>query len=427
MEGLKRRRRLWITCSVVLLAGGVSATRLHSSQGPTPTEIILDGEPTGVTKEQLQGVSFDCKPADLSADRARVCRVARRLEGKRLFEEETFGGNGRTCSTCHSAETGTFSPADAQARLKANPSDPLFRHDAFDDGVNGLTRITRDATIRVELPLPDYVTLKDDPARRTIVVQRAVPSTINTPAFEKVFMHDLRNETLEEQALGAIVGHAQNTVAPTPLQLQLIAEFERESPRFFSSPELRLHAQGGPAPELPLGVTEPQKRGRTFFVDTPFVKGKKEGSCALCHSGPMLNQGGQALATAIPGVPVGVRDATAFVSERNLLKNPVYTFIVDDGLGRKVEMSSPDPGEILTARNMPPSTLFPRTLFLGFFKIQTLWNVRNTPPYFHDGSAKTLEEVVDQYEFFFKDNPFGLIVAFTEQDKKDIVEYLKLL
>src|SRR5262245_38766957 len=27
--------------------------------------------------------------------------------GRRLFERETFGGNGRTCSTCHSADTGT--------------------------------------------------------------------------------------------------------------------------------------------------------------------------------------------------------------------------------------------------------------------------------------------------------------------------------
>ena len=53
----------------------------------------------------------------------------------------------------------------------------------------------------------------------------------------------------------------------------------------------------------------------------------------------------------------------------------------------------------------------------------TLWGVRNTAPYFHDGSAKTLDEVVEQYQFFFKDNPFGLITTLTEQDKKDIAEY----
>jgi cytochrome c peroxidase len=410
---------------VVLLAG-IPTVGVRSQHAPA-TEIILDGEPTGVTRDQLRQVSLDCRPAALPPDTARICRVARRLEGQRLFEEETFGGNGRTCATCHSRETGTFSPADARARLSANPADTLFRHDAFDDGVSGFTRITKDATVRIELPLPDYVTLKDDPARRTIVVQRGVPSTLNTPAFEKIFMHDLRNETLEEQALGAIVGHGQSTIVPTPPQLQLIAEFERESPRFFSSPVLREYAKGGPAPDLPLGTTESQKRGRAFFIDTPFTKGTKDGTCALCHSGPMLNQGNQALSDAVPGAPAGIRDATAFVSERNVLKNPVYTFIIDDGRGHKVEITSPDPGEILTARNMPPPNAFPRTTFVNFFKIQMLWNVKNTAPYFHDGSAKTLEEVVDQYEFFFKDNPFGLIVTLTEQDKKDIVEYLKLL
>jgi hypothetical protein len=421
-----RWRRAVAACSGVMLLTAVSVSQVHT-QSAAPMEIVLDGEPSGVTQEQLKRVSFDCRPDSLPADQARVCRVARRLEGQRLYEEEIFGGNGRTCATCHSRETGTLSPGDAKARLAANPNDPLFLHDALDDGVKGVTRITTHATVRIELELPPYVTLKDDPARRTIVVSRAIPTTLNTPALDKVFMSDLRNETLEEQALGAIVGHAKNTVAPTPLQLQLIAEFERESPRFFSSPVLRAFAKGGPAPTLPEGETESQRRGRAFFIETPFKKGGKDGLCALCHSGPMLDRGSKALSAVVPGAPVGIRDATAFVSERNIMNNPVYTFIVDEGGGRKVEVSSPDPGEILTAKNLPPPSVFPRITFMNFFKIPTLWGVKNTPPYFHDGSAKTLEEVVDQYEFFFKDNQFGLITTFTEQDKKDIVEYLKML
>ena len=56
------------------------------------------------------------------------------LEGKRLFEHETFGGNGRTCQTCHSAATGTVSPEDAQKRFEQDPNDPLFLHDGSDDG-----------------------------------------------------------------------------------------------------------------------------------------------------------------------------------------------------------------------------------------------------------------------------------------------------
>ena len=37
---------------------------------------------------------------------------------RRLFTTETFGGNGRTCQTCHTLETGTVSPQDAQERYR---------------------------------------------------------------------------------------------------------------------------------------------------------------------------------------------------------------------------------------------------------------------------------------------------------------------
>src|SRR6185436_16557322 len=62
--------------------------------------------------------------------------------GQDLFERETFGGNGRTCLTCHSRKTGTVSPQDAQERFAANPHDPLFLHDGSDDGHgNGAARM----------------------------------------------------------------------------------------------------------------------------------------------------------------------------------------------------------------------------------------------------------------------------------------------
>ena len=35
--------------------------------------------------------------------------VGHRHTGMHLFERETFGGNGRTCLTCHSRQTGTVS------------------------------------------------------------------------------------------------------------------------------------------------------------------------------------------------------------------------------------------------------------------------------------------------------------------------------
>jgi hypothetical protein len=70
------------------------------------------------------------------------------------------------------------------------------------------------------------------------------------------------------------------------------------------------------------------------------------------------------------------------------------------------------------------------------FKIPTLWGVADTAPYFHDNSAKTLEDVLDQYNFlfsFFPDGPFPLgcdrtrPLCLDQQDKADIIAYLQLL
>src|SRR3954462_2532932 len=62
--------------------------------------------------------------------------------GKHIFEHSTFGGNGRTCSTCHAGSSRTVSPEDAQQRFAINPDDPLFRHDGSDDFKgNGASRM----------------------------------------------------------------------------------------------------------------------------------------------------------------------------------------------------------------------------------------------------------------------------------------------
>lgn len=70
----------------------------------------------------------------------------------------------------------------------------------------------------------------------------------------------------------------------------------------------------------------------------------------------------------------------------------------------------------------------------GRFRIPSLREVANTAPYFHDGSAKTLEEAVALMASGGKDNPnlapeLKAIrdAELTEQDQKDLVEFLKAL
>jgi cytochrome c peroxidase len=358
-------------------------------------------------------------PQAVAADVTRVKNL-----GKRLFEQETFGGNGRTCRTCHSVETGTVSPDDAAARLAANPDDPLFRADGSDDGVgNGVTRMLLDATILMRIPLPGNVVLMDDPTARTVTVPRGIPTTLNTPALDPVLMLDGRRPNLPAQALGAIVDHAQPTKLPTNNDLKKIAEFERTS-QFFSSDTMLNFARTGTPPSLPQGTNDSERRGRRFFEDVPLDPADpKHGLCAVCHSGPMLNETNQFIQA--PPLGRGGRFQSILVSEFNSAGNPARTFQFQNPDGSLTIVTSPDPGRaLITGRTDFES--------LNAFKISPLWGVSQTAPYFHDNSAKTLEDVMRHYQAYFA-NPttpsaFGPNPITLEQgDMSDLIAFLALL
>jgi cytochrome c peroxidase len=345
-------------------------------------------------------------------------------EGARLFEQETFGGNGRTCRTCHSADTGTVSPQDAAKRLKQNPADPLFAHDGSDDGLgHGVSRMLSDATVLITIPLPANVMLADDPTARTVTLRRGIATTLNTPALDPVLMLDGRQPDLESQAIGAIHDHAQGVI-PSPADLHAIADFQRTN-AFFSSTALRQFARGGAAPALPPGETESERRGRRFFEDRPPdpTDGFKPGLCAHCHSGPLLNQTNQ-FAEAFIGLPIpaGTRFSNVLVSEFNRANNPIREFIFNPNTPDEVRVPSPDPGRALITGSLENSTL----QNVNAFKISPLRGLRRTAPYFHDNSAKTLEDVAAHYATFFAVVTQGFIVL-TPQDQKDMVAYMKLL
>ncbi|NNE00073.1 MAG: PDZ domain-containing protein [Pirellulaceae bacterium] len=65
----------------------------------------------------------------------------------------------------------------------------------------------------------------------------------------------------------------------------------------------------------------------------------------------------------------------------------------------------------------------------GAFKTPTLRNVALSPPYMHDGSQKTLEEVVEWYNKGGHKNPWlsdkMKPLELTEQEKKDVVAFMK--
>jgi mono/diheme cytochrome c family protein len=128
-------------------------------------------------------------------------------------------------------------------------------------------------------------------------------------------------------------------------------------------PALLAYQVSLPAPEAPVGSfdADAAARGELVFQGV--------GDCASCHSGPNFTDADLRLHTA---AEVGMEPLTAERSATGLY------------------------------RTTP---------------LRALWQ---HPPYFHDGSAATLEEVVEHYETHFS-------LGLTEAQKADLVEYLKSL
>lgn len=333
-------------------------------------------------------------------------------DGRRLFREETFGGIGRTCESCHGDDTGTVSPEDVQALFDDDPGGPLFRGDGADSPGSGtFDRILEHATIRVVLPLPANVSIVGS-SDREVAVLRGIPTTMNTPALDTVLMYDGRAANLQDQARGAIGAHAESTDVSSA-ELDAIAAFQRT---LFSRDNLKQFAKHGHLPVLPPGGTASEVRGRFFFTnDNPANGNPPQAACVHCHSGPMLDTTSPGLEQLTGGaVPAGSRFFGILVSEFNAIGNPVYTFQFTNPDGTTTDVVSPDPGRALISGNAADANAF---------KIPTVWGSVDTAPFFHDNSAKTVEEMLEHYDQFF--NAVGFDI--TEQDKVDIANYMKLL
>ena len=224
-------------------------------------------------------------------------------------------------------------------------------------------------------------------------------------------MLDGRQPTLEAQAAGAIRDHAQGSV-PSAAALHAIAEFQLTN-EFFSSPALRRFARGGSAPALPQGHTKSEKRG------APFLRGCSAGSGQRLQAGTVRALPQRPAAEPDQPVREGLHRAadsarqrfiSVAVSEFNAANNPVREFVFDPGDAQESHIFSPDPGRALITgdRKCPSDPALRRERQ----RVQDFGAARHrrTAPYFHDNSAKTLEDVAAHYAKFFNVVTGGVIV-----------------
>jgi cytochrome c peroxidase len=133
-------------------------------------------------------------------------------------------------------------------------------------------------------------------------------------------------------------------------------------------------------------LTPSQIRGLAVFRDS------NRGNCAMCHT-------------------VGSRDA-----------------LFTDGKFHNIGVGVRDDGSIVDVGRYRETGVAADT---GAFRTPTLRNVALTAPYMHDGSEKTLKEVVDFYAGKGNSNayldPEMLKIHLSGQDRIDLVEFLKSL
>ncbi|HZF25978.1 MAG TPA: hypothetical protein VEZ88_06920 [Steroidobacteraceae bacterium] len=360
-----------------------------------------------------------------------------------FFDRDLHGldGNGRSCNDCHMiTEQFRLTPAAAEARFQKlqkrrqyNPKadDPLFRPiDADDFRIHGeqasdYSNLRQNGLIRIVFTLPPNLRLIDPvtnaPSDETTVdVWRMVPGVTDLkltgpdglnpwprgPNVTGGYQLDGRFLTLQEQALGALLNHAQIQNPPQQQMLDDLNSFQRV---LFTNQRVRALSAAIDQGALPLPDADPpldalEQQGKTVFTR----------ACAQCHGGP-----GQST-TQAPAVrfheifaqcprPVDTRPANVISPARfnfapcppRLARN-ARTYEITKPDGSTMRRTSSDPGRALL------------TGFVGIpgvpagkddwnkFDVPGLRGLRHTAPYFHNNSATTLEEVVDHYIEFFK-------------------------
>ncbi|MEP6652889.1 MAG: hypothetical protein ABJA82_05995 [Myxococcales bacterium] len=354
---------------------------------------------------------------------------------------EALGTNERTCGSCHASDQGwTISAAGTQQLFDATRGKaPIFR---AVDGANApdadlsTLRARRDAfsmllkrgTIRVGIGMPDGADFElaavDDPyghacADELSLFRRPLPAT--NLAFASGVMWDGRvtgsslQDALASQANGATQGHAQR---PTPLDQatrnQIVAfETGLFTAQIFDRTIGPLDVNGGHGDAEDLaGQTVVDARWDLFdaYRDSgdpkyqALYRGQElfntrrrpdgHGSCQGCHS--QSNVG-----TSVKGSFFNIGTAAGTRREPD---QPLYTF-TELSTGAVVQVT--DPGRALITGKFAD---------LGRFKVPALRGLAARPPYFHDGSARTLVDVVAFYRkvlgFVFTDDEAADMQAF---------------
>ena len=381
-----------------------------------------------------------------------------------------LGSNGRACVTCHQPTAAMSLSLDLirQRWVDTQGKDPLF---AAIDGSNcpnlppdkaeSHSLLLNRGLFRIALPWPPVTAAgrRVKPDFRIEVVRDPTGCNRN-PAYISVYrrprvvanlksiatpagvtlMADGREPSLQAQAITAALVHEQAAGAPTPPQLQQIEDFERQLFMAQDSDYLGglLGEPGGPAllgvENIARGMASPDAvpaagslavsfdpwrnlsnlairqrafresvlRGVGLFGSREFrLPDGKQGTCATCHR-PGISRSFDIGTTNLP-------------TAKDSPELPLFRITCDAG-------APPHPrlGRIFLTQDPGRALITGKCADAGSILMQQFRGLTARAPYFANGSAADLNELVDFY-----DRRFG--IGFKETEKQDLVNFLSIL
>jgi len=293
--------------------------------------------------------------------------------GRHLFFHETFAGNGRTCGTCHPAENNYTLDAAYIARLPA--THPLFVAEfqpALKQGFESPRLMREFGLIRENLD--GFDDLDNRFVMRSVPHVLAMTTSVHSPAGPRTGWSGdgaPGDGSLCAFAMGAVIQHFTRSLQRVPgVDFRLPTDAELDALEAFT---LSLGRQQELALPLPLKGAQ-ARRGQAIFLDNHL------GKCNLCHSNAGANAdfgagnlGNLSFDTGVENLP----ETPARLSGERIPH--------DDGFG------TPGNGQF----NTPP-----------------LVEAADTPPFFHNNAAQTMEGAVGFYNSeAFNQSPAGRLLA----------------
>jgi hypothetical protein len=383
-----------------------------------------------------------------------------------------LGSNGRACITCHQP-TSAMSLSLDLIRLRwadTNGKDPLF---AAIDGSNcpnlpqekeeSHSLLLERGLFRIALPWPpvnasgqpvkpdfrievvrDPTGCNKNPASISVYRRPRVAANLKYIALPTgvTLLADGREPSLQSQAISAALTHEQASEAPTPAQLKQIEDFERQlfmaqqsdvlggllgepdGPPLLGADNLASGIAGAGA--LPSGgnlaasfdpwrnLTAPNLairqrafresvlRGVDLFASREFgLADGKRGTCATCHR-PGINR----------SIDIGTTNLPTAKESPEL---PLFRITCNTSapphpqLGRT--FLTQDPGRALITGKCAD---------VGSILMQQFRGLTARAPYFANGSAGDLSELVDFYDRRFQ-------IGLTDKEKQDLANFLRIL